>query len=229
MEAPVLIGRDSGARLEGQMILPPDAELALDDRHVVSCEGGVGVAADDRSLPGDVAAAARALEQDLVSPPVGMHQRRARTQRLLHGDDDRQRRGLDADRPEGGLGELRRVRRCRGEGLAVVAYPVGGEQRMVRDANAVHPGRVLCCDHRPHPGHRLGRRDVERHDAGRGDLRPQHRGVQHTRRGTIDRVARAAGELVAGVAAGIVHHGGAGVHAILLNCAGLPRAPARRR
>ena len=80
METAVLIGGDGRARLEAKDGSAARRGTAFDDLNIVAREGGIDVAADDRRLPGDVAAACRALEQDLIVVPLRMHQRRARRQ-----------------------------------------------------------------------------------------------------------------------------------------------------
>ena len=100
---------------------------------------------------------------------------------------------------------------------------------MVRDAYAVHPRRAsLAVITARTPGiasaAETSSATMRAEQSDRSTAACRMRGAV-----PVDGVARAARELVAGVAAGIVHHGGAGVHAILLSCAGLRRAPARRR
>ena len=84
METAVLIGSNDRAWLERKMVLPADAKTAFDNLNIIAREGGIDIAAHDRRFPGDVAAACRALEQNLVVVPLGVNQRRIRRQGVRH-------------------------------------------------------------------------------------------------------------------------------------------------
>ena len=140
--AAVLEARDGDARLERRLVLAPDGELALDDRHVVAGECLVGVAAHDRRLPCDVARTQAAGDDLLVALPVGMEVAGAGRERLGHREVGLERLGLDDDRRRRRAGELERLRRDRGDGLAVEAHVLAREERVVGDADAVQAGRV---------------------------------------------------------------------------------------
>ena len=106
------------------MVLPADAKTAFDDLNIVAREGGIDVAAHDRRLPGDVAAACRALEQNLVVVPVGMDQ----------GAFGAKASAIDMTAGSGSSSTTiaaaaacacaKRVRGDRGDRFAVVAYAV---------------------------------------------------------------------------------------------------------
>ena len=75
------------------------------------------------------------------------------------------------------------------------------EERVVGDPDAVQAGRVRLRDDRVHAGHREGGAHVDARDPPRGDVGAGERAVEHARLGAVDGVARAAAQLVLGVAA----------------------------
>lgn len=121
METAVLIVGDDCARLEGDVVLASDAERAFDDLDVRPSEGAIDIAADHGRLPGDVARACAAFEQDLMLVPIGVNERRFGCERLGHAEHGRQRRDLDLDRSQRGLRLGKRAGGNRGQRLAVVA------------------------------------------------------------------------------------------------------------
>ena len=153
MEAPVFITCDHRARLEGDMVLAADPEAAFDDLDIGPGKRSVDVAANDGGLPCDVASAGTAFEQNLVAAPVGMHERSVRSKRIRHGENHGQRFNLDVNCRKRGLSLHQRVRRDRGDRLAVVADHVAGKERVVGDADPDHAGRIGSGHDGAHTGH----------------------------------------------------------------------------
>ena len=196
--AAVAVGPDRALGLDVGLVLALHHELVGDDPvgpgegvvdpgrvgHRLGCEVPVarvvGVGAEGRD----------------VALPIGMHERRVGTQRRVEVDHRGQRLDLEHDGCRGLPGQLKGVGRHRGDRLALVEHPVGGEQPLI----AQHPagpgvGRVRRRDHGVHPGHRQRRRGVEPGDPARADGRAHQRAPDHARLGVVDAVL--------GVAAGL--------------------------
>ena len=149
------------------MVLAANAEGAVDDHGVRSGKGGIDVAADHGRLPGDVALACSACEQNLVLAPVRMNERGLRGKCFCHGEHGRKRFDLDVDRRERGFGLDQRVGGDRRQRLAVVADQVAGEERVVGDADPDLAGGIRSRHNRADARHASGLGDVETDDASR--------------------------------------------------------------
>lgn len=132
---------------DGRGVLAADAVQALDD----DLPGRVRVAVVQRNVPDQVAVGVQGLGLE------GLLRVGHRVERLVLDDD-------------GGGGHARGVRVVGGDGgdgLAVVAYDLGGEDRAVGRAAAVEraAGDVLVGDDGAYAGHLAGVGGVDRHDA----------------------------------------------------------------
>jgi hypothetical protein len=205
VESPVLVGSNDGARLQSKVILPPDTKRALDDLDIGARESQIDVAAHYGRFPRHVAAPRGAFQQNLVVAPLRMDQRGVRRQSVRHRDCGRQRLELDHQSGGGGLRLRQRLRGDRRDRLAVVSDAIGGEQRMIGNADAVADRRVGRRCHRADAGHRQRRRHIDTHNSRRRHLGAGQRRVQHARTDLIDGVTGAAAQLVARVAPREVH------------------------
>ena len=117
-----------------------------------------------------------------------------------------QRLELDYDRRRGGLRLREGLRGDRRDRLAVVSYEVrrrtaDGRRCRCRGARARRPPVTIART----PGIFRACRNVDANDPGGGHLGAQQRRVEHSGRRPIDRVARAAAQLVACVASREIH------------------------
>src|ERR1700692_547851 len=138
------------------MILASDTETALDNNDVITCERRFGIPADDCRLPGDVATARCALEEDFVIVPVWMDQRSAWSECIGHGEHGGQSLEFDFDRASSRLRLFATGGGTRGTLLTMKPNPARREHRMVGDADTVHSRRILGKGDRAHARHLSG-------------------------------------------------------------------------
>ncbi len=124
-----------------------------------------------------------------------------RLERVAGVEHRRGRFVLDRDQRKCLRRDLRGFGRDRGHRLADVAHPLARQCRFVL-ADRQHPEGALeigTGQHRAHPGQGQGALRVDAQDARAGMRRTQDRGVQRVGHAQVVGVARAAGDLVAGV------------------------------
>jgi len=130
---------------------------------------------------------------------AGVHERRARGERLLERHRGRERLVVDVDELERGLRRRLVDRRDGGHRLALVARDVDREHRPIairRPVIRIAPGEIGAGDRGKDARQHASARDVHAPDASVGIRRAQHLRVSHARHGEIGHVARAAGDLL---------------------------------
>ena len=130
-----------------------------------------------------------------------MHEWSLRRERLGHGDSGRTLFIFNHDRGRRGAGDLERVSRDGGDGLAKVANAVPREERLVGNADAMETRSIASSDDGANAGRRERLSQVEPHELCRGGFSAANCRMQHAGTAAIYGIKRAATQLVARVAA----------------------------